>query len=148
MHPLLRNEDVSLLFEGLRTLLAQRGYQPRMTRCSLLFVLLGATVLFGPGCSSRGPAVEVADVTQPCVLTLLAPPDSPYVHGLSVRIRGHLDGIATISLTNFPVQKLTGDFDVKIGGDWYTTNCVLNYSPQDVRAGKVKIEYYFSNIEL
>lgn len=94
------------------------------------------------GCGKRQTA-QVADVTKASVVTLTAPADRPLVHGITLRFRGHLDGVATVSGTNVQTQKLTGDFDVRTDGDWYSTNCVLQYSPESVRTGTVSIEYEF-----
>jgi hypothetical protein len=94
------------------------------------------------GCGKRRTA-EVAEVTKASVVTLTAPADRRLVHGISLRFRGHLDGMAIVSGTNIQTQRLTGDFDVSTGGDWYSTNCVLQYSPESVRSGTVTIEYDF-----
>ena len=104
--------------------------------------LLLLAALLVSGCGKR-QTVEVADVTKASVVTLTAPPDRPLVHGISLRFRGHLDGVATVSGTNVQTQRLTGDFDVSTGGDWYSTNCVLHYSPESVRSGTVIIDYEF-----
>lgn len=97
------------------------------------------------GCSQH-KTVEIADVTKPSVVTLTALPDGTgnrIVVGITLRFRGHIDGSAMIGATNVWRQTLSGDFDLMTGGDWRSTNCALQYIPENVRSGRVAIEYDF-----
>ena len=111
-------------------------------RVRTISTLLLFVALLVSGCGKR-QTVQVADATKASDVTLTSPADRPLVHGISLRFHGHLDGVATVSGTNVQTQRLTGDFDVKTGGDWYSTNCVLHYSPESVRSGTVIIDYEF-----
>lgn len=94
------------------------------------------------GCSHK-QAVQVSDVSKPETL-ILKPSQgqrATHIYGISLRFYGHIDGEATITGTNVLTQKLTGAFDLKTGGDWYSDSCQLQYTPTNVRSGKVIIEY-------
>ncbi len=86
----------------------------------------------------------VLDVTKPDTLNLTtAPKQGISVYSLSLRIHGELDGVADISGTILSTQRIAGHFDIRRGGDYYMTNCVIQYSPGQVRSGTVSVEYEF-----
>ena len=96
------------------------------------------------GCSQKH-TVQVSDVSRPETITLKASrgQNATHISGIWLRFRGQIDGDATISGTNVLTQKLTGTFDLKTGGDWYSDSCQLQYSPTNVHSGQVIIEYEF-----
>ena len=89
--------------------------------------------------------VQIADVTKPETIILRASPNQrdSYFFRISFRLRGHLDGEATIAAKSELGQKLTGTFDVKILADCYSDSYELQYSPTDAHSGEVIIEYEF-----
>ncbi len=96
------------------------------------------------GCSHK-QTVQVSDVSKPESL-ILKPgrgQSATHITGISLRFHGQIEGEATITGTNVLTQKLTGAFDLKTGGDWYTDSCQLHYTPTNVRSGRVIIEYEF-----
>jgi hypothetical protein len=83
---------------------------------SLAFIALSLAVSLC-GCGRKQTA-QVADVTKPTTLTLTtAPRQKDSVHGLSLRIRGQVDGAAMISGSIVQTQCITGNFDIRAGGD-------------------------------
>ena len=96
------------------------------------------------GCSHK-QTVQVGNVSKPETIVLKASRGQSATHitGISLRFHGQIDGEATITGTNVLTQKLTGTFNLKTGGDWYSDSCKLQYSPTNVHSGQVVIEYEF-----
>jgi len=96
------------------------------------------------GCSDQRTA-RISDVTKPETITLKAShaQRTTKIFGIDLRVHGHIDGNATLGGKNVATQHLAGTFDVKTGGDWYSDTCQLEYSPTNVHAGNVEIEYHF-----
>jgi hypothetical protein len=96
------------------------------------------------GCSHKH-TVQIADVSKPETIILKASrgQSATHIYGISLRFHGQINGGATITGKNVLTQKLTGTFDLKTGGDWYSDTCQLQYSPTNVHSGKVVIEYEF-----
>ena len=76
-----------------------------------------------------------------------------HVHHYFVHIIGHLDGSTKIklyqSLKNknpYKSAKITGDIDIKWGGDWYVDTLRIEYEPIDVKEGQLSLEYAFYGI--
>jgi hypothetical protein len=109
----------------------------------LIFLIIGLAFITFRGCRWR-QATQIPDPTKPAALTLnpsLLQFDS--VHGLSLRIHGHLDGAAIISSGPVQTQRVSGDFDIRYASEYYNSNCTIHYSPEGVLSGKVLIEYEF-----
>ena len=100
-----------------------------------LFGLLGTA-----GCSRR-TAVNVPDVTKPITI-VVAPGDAYKGRGVSVHVRGRIEGTAFIWNSEFGTNRLSGRIDVRYS-DNHSTNFTLNYVPENVRAGEVRMEYVF-----
>src|SRR5688572_3002026 len=121
-----------------------RSPKPEM-RPSILPVSLLVVSLCG--CGNKQTS-QIADVTKPATLQLTtAPQQGTSVHNLSLRIRGQIDGVAYISGTILSTQRISGEFDIKAGGDYYTTNCIVQYSPEQVKSGRVAVKYEFRTID-
>ena len=106
-------------------------------KSSLLLVML----LTGCG---KPQTTQIADVTKPTTLVLTpAPGQSALVHGFSLRIRGKIDGEAKVWGTELPTNTFTGKFEMRRSGDYYASNCVIEYRPVGVRTGQISIEYEF-----
>lgn len=63
--------------------------------------------------------------------------------GISVHIRGTIDGSAYVYLPEWGSNKLSGNVDWERYGDWFSTNCDLYYFPDQVRSGSLKVRYTF-----
>jgi hypothetical protein len=103
-----------------------------------LLSLLGLVTLFG--CSDRG-TVSVPDVTATNAFTLNSRGGS--ISGLTLHVRGHLNGTGYIHAANWETQALSGTIDWKIYHDWFYKSCTLEYRPEGVHAGSVTIDYEF-----
>ena len=107
------------------------------------FVGIAAFVLLLAGCG-KPQSAQISDVTKPATLTLTpAPGQSTAVHAFSIRIRAKLDGSADIWGTDLQSNRFSGKFEITRGGDYYGTNCVIEYRPVGVRTGQISIEYEF-----
>jgi len=105
----------------------------------LTLVLAMLALLPLVGCNPR-VTVQVPDVTKPIELTVWPGADRE-VRGISVHIRGYLDGAAVI-WSEFGTNRVAGKIDVS-HRDNYSTNFTLHYVPETVRMGKVSMEYVF-----
>lgn len=101
-------------------------------------------------CGAYDNSVAVTDVTKEEVIVLTNPSSGP-VHALAIRVTGHIDGEATLSvayegkLYDTATVKGAGTTRVR-GGDWYSDSAVVLYRPTNVTAGELIIEYEFSNL--
>jgi len=99
------------------------------------------------GCG-KPQSTQISDVTKPATLTLTpAPGQSTSVHAFSLRIHGKLDGSADIWGTDLRTNRFTGKFEMSRSGNYYATNCVIEYRPVGVRTGQVSIEYEFRCVD-
>ena len=73
------------------------------------------------------------------------------VYELKIRIRGKLNGTAKIRMfddvdsTKVLQEKIigSGEVDTRMGGDWHTNDCRMEYEPMSATQGELKIEYRF-----
>ncbi len=63
--------------------------------------------------------------------------------GLELYVSGHIDGTAYVSFTLWETQRLSGDVQWRIGKDWFETNCVFHYYPENVQGGSLAVRYRF-----
>ena len=111
------------------------------------FVAIIAFALLLAGCG-HPQSTQISDVTKPATLTLApAPGQGTSVHGFSLRIRGKLDGSADIWGTDLQTNRFTEQFEMTRSGDYYTTNCIIEYRPVGVRTGQIFIEYEFRCVD-
>jgi hypothetical protein len=91
-------------------------------------VFVGLMLMVGTGCGRR-QSVSVPDVTKSTTLTLTTGPgQSGKVHKLSLRIRGRIDGTAQLSGAPLQSQRVSGRFEVRHEGDFYSTNCPWGFA--------------------
>jgi len=95
------------------------------------------------GGSSKWQLAEIADVTRPTTLTLIADPQLKSVNELVWRIRGNIDGAAQIAGTPLRPKRVAGKFDIEDHANHREPICVISYMPVGVRKGKVNVEYQF-----
>jgi hypothetical protein len=92
------------------------------------------------GCKPR-VTVQVPDVTKPVTLTVS--PGNAEARGVSVRIRGNIDGVAALSSSRgYGTNRVQGRIDVSYRYN-YSTNFTLYYAPETVRTGIVTMQYVF-----
>jgi hypothetical protein len=109
----------------------------------IIMKLLFHLALFGffaVECRPRA-VVSILDTTKPITLTV-SPRDARPAKGFSVEVKGRIDGTATIWNSQFGTNTLSGKIDVRYS-DNHSTNFILNYVPQNVRTGEVRLEYVF-----
>jgi hypothetical protein len=112
---------------------------PNMSMKSASIVALTALVL-PVGCRPR-VAVQVPDVTKPITLTVSR--GNAEARGVSVRIRGNIDGVAVLSGSGrYGTNRVHGLIDESYR-DNYSTNFTLYYAPETVRTGIVTMQYVF-----
>lgn len=136
---------------GFAGMTACRVKAPPAMRFFIAFSVLGfagilAVILWGAGVFG-GPhvhRVEVVDASQPRPITFRAERGQD-VSGVTLRVRGHLDGRATVSAVegNWHPEPLTGDVDFTIYHDWFDPICTIDYIPGNGTAGSLTVELTF-----
>ena len=109
--------------------------------------LLIATGLLA-GCSVGSRKHEVADVTKTEVIVLAKKLGQGPVHSLSVVGLGKIDGNAEISLIlhggPYKTEKMSGKVTFRWGGDWYSDQAEIKYTPGTVTGGTLRLKYKFN----
>ena len=113
-----------------------KGWPTHHMKTLFMLVLLGVLV----GCRKQ-QTVQIADATKPSTLTL-APADGAAGRGLSLSIRGRIDGVARIWYSGASTNEVSGRIDMSYD-DNYSTNFLVHYVPAGVRTGQVTIKYAF-----
>lgn len=106
------------------------------------------SLLFGCGSSNR--IYEVIDVTKNETINLKKAPNKGNIHKLSISGSGNIDGKVEISLIlngkPYKSETISGSFDFKWNGDWYSDEAKVQYSPHAVSKGTIIIRYKFQDI--
>ena len=120
----------------------------------IIFViaLILAAIFYIRLASSPAHTIQVKDVTQKQILTLIEKDRPKYVHGISILITGYIDGTATIQRAYenkemYGPSTITGKVNLRLGGDWYGDKCLITYQPFNVRSGKLQIKYDFRTLK-
>ncbi len=101
--------------------------------------LISAFVVYGYHFKTT---VHVPDVTQHAVLSIPVPAKACL---LNLRIHGRIDGSASIATGTRQAQRLTGEFDQQFTQPWSNSSYVIEYRPENVKAGAVTIQYNFTS---
>jgi hypothetical protein len=105
-------------------------------------IFLGAFIVaILSACSRPAEVIQIADVTQPTILNLNS--TSKNVSGISLRLRGQIDGSAVLSASNWETQRLSGKVDYQGYHDRFHAECDLQYQPMKVTSGALTVEYKF-----
>ena len=138
---------------ALRTAWMKIGHRGRVAAVAVaataflaVLVLLKVREVGGLGVVGGGSSwqsAEIADVTRPTTLTLIADPRLKSVDQLVLRIRGNIDGAAQIAGAPLRPKRVSGKFDVADQANHREATCVISYMPVGVRKGKVNVEYQF-----
>jgi len=114
-------------------------------KLSALWVL--ATLICGCGVGAR--THEVADVTKSGTIVLNKNTGQGPVHSLLVAVHGKIAGTAEMVLTSdgkpYKTEKLSGDVAFRWGGDWYSDQAEIRYTPSAVTGGYVRLSYTFTD---
>ena len=99
------------------------------------------------GCGFLNQTYEVKDVTKKETIKLKKAPGEGNIHTLSISVSGNIDGTAEISLIlkgkPYKSEAISGAFNFKWNGDWYSNEAVVLYSPNTVSKGTMTLRYKF-----
>jgi hypothetical protein len=99
------------------------------------------------GCGQKSGTVMIADVTRTnefqLVTTAWSGVRGDLPSGLSVEVNGQIEGTAYIAIEQMETQRVSGAVRWRIGGDWFRTNCVFRYQPENVKIGWVTVKFRF-----
>lgn len=89
---------------------------------------------------------SIKDVARPETVILSNPKDN--VFDMKLRVRGNLDGSASITLYGsrngaFSQNLKSGRIATIICSDYYPDGCRIEYMPVDVKKGNLEIDYLF-----
>ncbi len=91
------------------------------------------------------------DVAKNHIYAISMDDENDFAHGLSIRIRGSIDGTAQItthhdSLNVGIIAKFgPGDVCVDYGGDYYDSEAEIIYTPITAKSGELKVYYNFEH---
>jgi len=116
-----------------------------------VIILILAAIFYIRSSSFQGQTIQVKDVTQKQILTLVEKDRPQYVHGISILITGYIDGTATIQQAYenkemYGPSTIAGKVNLRLGGDWYGDKCLITYQPLNVKSGKLQIKYDFRTL--
>jgi len=93
--------------------------------------------------------MTLADVIKSETIVLKKSAGQGAIHSLSVIGSGELHGDAEIILIlnggPYKTEKLSGKVDFRWGGDWYSDEAEIRYTPTSVTGGSLKLKYDFSD---
>jgi hypothetical protein len=92
------------------------------------------------GCTKK-QTVQINDATKPSTLTL-TPAQGKAGRGLSLSIKGRIDGVARIWYGDSRTNVVSGQVDMRYN-DNYSSNFMVHYEPERVRTGQVTVKYAF-----
>jgi len=114
----------------------------------LITCLALAALLSGCGIGSR--THDVVDVTKSETIVLKKNPRQGLIHSLSVSGHGKISGKAEIVLIlnagPYKTKQLFGSVDFRWGGDWYSDQAEIRYTPISVTGGSLKLRYTFNDL--
>jgi hypothetical protein len=90
---------------------------------------------------------RVETVTSAQSLTFRDQPYIPHlasISGVTLRVRGHIDGSATFDAENWKPQAFSGDVDFSVHRDHFEPELVIRYSPTNVTGGNLSFSVTFN----
>jgi hypothetical protein len=103
------------------------------------------TLAFLAGCWLVPHVRMIQDVTTAETVVLQATSTSP--SHIELHVKGRIEGVATLTLlmagNPYETEKLEGDIDFEWAGDWYDSEAVIEYRPEGVEGGRLKMIYRF-----
>jgi len=95
-------------------------------------------------------SMAIRDVSKAETLKLGGQLGLGSTHSLTIRVRGVLDGTATIAhpfaLQGESPTTISGAVEQEWSGDLYSDSVEIRYSPQDVRGGNLRVTYQFHRV--
>ena len=94
---------------------------------------------------------EISDVRTSSTILLHKRETQEHVHGFFVGITGYIEGKEKLTLdyqnsskNPHRIENISGNVDIKWGGDWYADVLKIEYEPiADVKGGSLSLEYNF-----
>ena len=115
-----------------------------MMKIILTVLIIG---VLAASCGSR--TYEVSDLTKPNTIVLRKKPcqEATTIHSISVRRSGKINGTAKINLilngVPYKTEILSGSVIFQWDGDWYYDKAEIQYIPESVTGGNLKLRYEF-----
>jgi len=114
-------------------------------------IVYGPLLYYGRYYIGFSKIIQITDVTKKKLITLVKDERQGSVFAINILITGHIDGAAMIRRyyenSEKPFENIyeikKGRVRLKIGGDWYSDKCLIEYEPIDVTSGKLQIKYKF-----
>ncbi len=108
-----------------------------------------AMVALVAGCGIGGRTHDVADVKKPETILLQKSAGQGVIYSLSVIGSGEIHGNAEIILIlnggHYKTEKLSGKVEFRWGGDWYSDQAEIRYTPTSVTGGRLRLKYEFGD---
>ncbi len=92
---------------------------------------------FGP----RFGTLRVTDITTSQSFTVKARSSSR--SGITIHVKGHIDGSAYVYVNNYQKEALSGNVDWQSYSDWFENECTIYFEPGTASKGELKISYSF-----
>lgn len=107
-----------------------------------------ALAVLASGCDTK--TRNIADVNNSETIILDKQAGQGPIHSITISGSGRLKGEAEISLilNGGPYKKehLSGAVDFRWGGDWYSDQAEIRYTPISATGGKLKLKYKFNDL--
>lgn len=117
---------------------------------SMRAIVFLSLISFLFGCGSSNRIYEIKNVTKNETINLKKGPNKGNIHALSISGSGNIDGTAEISLIlnekPYKHETISGSFNFKWSGDWYSNEAKVQYSPHAVSKGTITIRYKFHDL--
>jgi hypothetical protein len=114
----------------------------RFTLMITLFILFGVvTVFLQVRISNQTQMREISQITEREQITFQTSNRDPT--GVTLRVQGHIDGVASVFVENWPPLVLSGDIDLKIYHDHFHSDIKIEYLPQNVANGRLTFDIRF-----
>lgn len=114
-------------------------------------VVLSLLLLVCASCGRYDQKIVIKDVTKAQTIEVHKKPGQGHIYSMGIRVSGQIDGNAKVTLVldgaPYKVANMEDKSNFSWGGDWYADSIELHYEPNNVRSGKLTIEYYFSDIQ-
>ena len=112
-------------------------------------ILLTLIIILQASCSTYDQNISIDNITQSQEIILKNHNDKN-VYALTINVTGNIDGTAEIYLMlngkPYKPEIISGNVNVKWGGDWYSNDALIVYKANDVNKGKLSIGYTFSTL--
>ena len=111
----------------------------KRTFTTLIFTVLAS-------CSSYDQSITVNNTDKPQEI-ILKNSNNVIPYALNIKITGYIDGTASMHLMlnekPYKIKAVGNNVDITWGGDWYSNEAVIIYTPDNVTKGNLLINYGF-----